>query len=45
MKVKELKKLSSGFGCPLIQNHKGYLERSQRTDDEEFYITRVLKIK
>ena len=51
MKVKELKKLISGFGCPLIQNHKGHpkenahLERSQRTDDEEFYIPRVLKIK
>jgi hypothetical protein len=51
MKVKELKKLISGFGCKLIQNHKGHpeenahLERSHRTDDEEFYIPRVLKIK
>jgi len=51
MKVKELKKLISGFGCKLIQNHKGHpeenahLERSHRTDDEEFYIPRVLQIK
>lgn len=51
MKVKELKKLISGFGCKLIQNHKGHpeenahLERSHRTDDEEFYIPRALKIK
>ena len=35
----------------LIQNHKGHpeenahLERSHRTDDEEFYIPRVLQIK
>jgi transposase len=51
MKVKELRKLISGFGCRLIQNHKGHpeenahLERSHRTDDEEFYIPRVLKVK
>jgi len=51
MKVRELKKLISGFGGKLIQNHKGHpeenahLERSHRTDDEEFYIPRVLKIK
>ncbi len=51
MKVKESKKLIRGFGCKLIQNHKGppeenaHLERSHRTDDEEFYITRALKIK
>ncbi|HEC92529.1 MAG TPA: hypothetical protein ENI51_06030 [Candidatus Atribacteria bacterium] len=51
MKVKELKKLSRGFGCKLIQNHKGHpeenahLERSHRTDDEEFYILRALKIR
>jgi len=51
MKVKELRKLISGFGCYLIQNHKGHpeenahLERSHRTDDEEFYIPRVLSIK
>jgi len=51
MKVKELRKLLRGFGCRLIQNHKGHpeenahLERSHRTDDDEFYIPRVLKIK
>ncbi|GAG55143.1 unnamed protein product, partial [marine sediment metagenome] len=51
MKVKELKRLFSGFGCKLIQNHKGHmeenahLERSHRTDDEKFYIPRVLNMK
>ena len=51
MKVKELRKLIAGFGCKLIQNHKGHceenahLERSHRTDDEEFYIPRVLAIR
>ena len=51
MKVRELRKLIGGFGCRLIQNHKGHceenahLERSHRTDDEEFYIPRVLQIK
>jgi len=51
MKIRELRKLISGFGCKLIQNHKGHpeenahLERSHRTDDEEFYIPRVLKIR
>jgi len=51
MKIRELKKLISGFGCKLIQNHKGHpeenahLERSHRTDDEEFYIPRALKMK
>jgi len=51
LKVKELRKLISGFGCKLIQNHKGHpeenahLERSHRTDDDEFYIPRVFKIK
>jgi len=50
MKVTELRKLISGFGCRLIQNHKGHykenahLERSHRTDDE-FYIPRVMQIK
>ena len=49
-KVQELRKLIAGFGCRLIQNHKGHpeenahLERSHRTDDEEFYIPRVLQI-
>ena len=51
LKVADLRKLISGFGCRLIQNHKGHaeenahLERSHRTDDEEFYIPRVLRIK
>ncbi|MCX7784639.1 MAG: integrase core domain-containing protein [candidate division WOR-3 bacterium] len=51
LKVKELRKLLIGFGCRLVQNHKGHpeesahLERSHRTDDEEFYIPRVFKIK
>lgn len=50
LKVQELRKLLAGFGCRLIQNHKGHpeenahLERSHRTDDEEFYIPRVLHI-
>ena len=47
LKVKELRKLISGFGCRLIQNHKGHpeenahLERSHRTDDDEFYRIRT----
>lgn len=51
VKIRELRKLISGFGCSLIQNHKGHseenahLERSHRTDDEEFYIPRIFKIK
>ncbi len=50
MKVKELRKLIGGFGCKLIQNNKGHceenahVERSHRTDDDEFYIPRILKI-
>ena len=50
LKVQELRKLIAGFGCRLIQNHKGHpeenahLERSHRTDDEEFYIPRVMSI-
>lgn len=49
-KVAELRKLISGFGCRLTQNHKGHaeenahLERSHRTDDEEFYIPRTMAI-
>jgi hypothetical protein len=49
-KVQELRKLIAGFGCRLVQNHKGHpeenahLERSHRTDDEEFYRPRVLQI-
>lgn len=51
LKIRELKKLIAGFGCRLIQNHKGHpeenahLERSHRTDDDEFYIPRVYQIK
>ena len=51
LKVQDLRKLIRGFGCRLIQNHKGHaeenahLERSHRTDDEEFYIPRVLHMK
>ncbi len=51
MKVQELKRLIHGFGCRLIQNHKGHpeenahLERSHRTDDDEFYIPRILQVK
>jgi len=51
VKVQERRKLISGFGCRLIQNHKGHpeenahLERSHRTDDEEFYIPRALHLK
>ena len=51
MKVADLRKLIGGFGCRLIQNHKGHaeenahLERSHRTDDEEFYIPRVLHMR
>ena len=49
-KVQELRKLIAGFGCRLVQNHKGHpeenahLERSHLTDDEEFYRPRVLEI-
>jgi len=49
-KIVELRKLLSGFGCKLIQNHKkcpqenAQLERSHRTDDEEFYIPKILSI-
>lgn len=51
MKIKELRRLIAGFGCSLIQNHKGHceenahLERSHRTDDDEFYIPRVFNVK
>lgn len=50
LKIQEIRKLIAGFGCKLIQNHKGHpeenahLERSHLTDDEEFYIPRVLSI-
>jgi transposase len=51
IKLKELRRLIAPFSCRLIQNRKGHpednshLERSHRTDDEEFYIQRVFKIK
>ncbi len=50
LKVSELRKLLASFGCSFIQNHKGspqenaHVERSHRTDDEEFYIPRLLSI-
>ena len=50
LKIVELKKLLSGFGCGLIQNRikhpeeNSQLERSHRTDDDEFYIPRILAI-
>jgi transposase len=50
LKVKQLRKLIAGFGCRLIQNRKGHpeenahLERSHRTDDDEFYKIRALTI-
>ena len=49
MKIRDLRKLISGFGCRMIQNHKGHpeenahLERSHRTDDDEFYRIRALR--
>lgn len=51
LKIVELRKLLSGFGCRLIQNRikhpeeNAHLERSHRTDDDEFYIPRILSIK
>ncbi len=50
MKVQDLRKMIAGFGCRLIQNHKGHceenahLERSHRTDDDEFYIPRAFDL-
>ncbi len=49
LKVKELRKLIAGFGCRLIQNRKGHpeenahVERSHRTDDDEFYKPKALE--
>ena len=49
-KIVELRKLLSGFGCKLVQNRlkhpeeNAHLERSHRTDDDEFYIPRIHKI-
>lgn len=50
-KVNDLKKLLNPLGAVIHQNHKGqsqengFVERSHRTDDEEFYIPRLSKIK
>lgn len=50
LKIVELRKLLSGFGVKLIQNRikhpeeNSQLERSHRTDDDEFYIPRILDI-
>ena len=49
-KITELRHLLSGFGCSIIQNQKkhpeqnAHLERSHRTDDEEFYMPRIQTI-
>lgn len=46
-KMTELRQLLRGFGCSVIQNQKkhpeqnAHLERSHRTDDEEFYMPRI----
>jgi len=51
LKVKELRKLIAGFGCRLIQNRKGHpeenahVERSHRTDDDEFYKLKALEFR
>lgn len=50
LKIVELRKLLAGFRCKFIQNRikhpqeNAYLERSHRTDDDEFYIPRILAI-
>ena len=50
LKIMELRKLLAGFGCRFIQNRikhpeeNAHLERSHRTDDDEFYIPRILAI-
>jgi len=47
MKMRELRKLLKGLGCRVIQNKKGHceenahIERSHRTDDDEFYISGI----
>lgn len=49
-KITELRHLLKGFGASVIQNQKkhpeqnAHLERSHRTDDEEFYLPRILSI-
>jgi len=50
-KINDLKKLLKPLGASVHQNHKGqsqengFVERSHRTDDEEFYIPRLSTIK
>jgi transposase-like protein len=50
-KLTELRKLLRGLGCRVIQNHKGHceenahVERSHRTDDDEFYVPRASHIR
>jgi len=50
LKIVELRKLLAGFGVRFIQNRikhpeeNAHLERSHRTDDDEFYIPRILAI-
>jgi len=49
-KMTELRHLLRGFNCSIIQNQKkhpeqnAHLERSHRTDDEEFYMPRIQTI-
>ena len=51
LKLRELRKLLSAFGCRVIQNRKGHpeenahLERSHRTDDDEFYKLRAYDLR
>jgi len=50
-KLTDLRKLLKPLGATIHQNHKGqsqengFVERSHRTDDEEFYIPRLATIK
>lgn len=50
-KITDLRKLFKPLGATIHQNHKGrseengFVERSHRTDDEEFYIPRLQTIK
>lgn len=50
-KVRDINKLFKPLGATVYQNHKGhseengFVERSHRTDDEEFYIPRLSTIK
>ena len=49
-KITELRHLLRGFNCSIVQNQKkhpeqnAHLERSHRTDDEEFYMPRIQTI-